>query len=316
MIHENGDIVSCICGGWHTYGPMGNILKNSLTDIFSNQHFNNFRNSIVDQSFRYCLKDQCPKLWNLDKVDKLDFVKNFPNLPTTILLAIDRNCNLKCGSCRNSIEWEKLPNFRTKQILNLLVNEYQNFEEPVVFQCDGAGDIFASSAYKEFFNRNDLPKCFQFNLTSNGNLISKNLHIIEKIKSQILSVGISFDAATQEVYKEVRGGRLDIIVEGINAMKDLGIETIHGSFIIQKKNYLEVVECVNLCKSLGLKFINISKIDRWFHMTNEWWDENKLDNNINVDYEQLIFLLNSLKNDKFVTMCGGVLDLMTKHSST
>ena len=44
--------------------------------------------------------------------------------------------------------------------------------------------------------------------------------------------------------------------------------------------------------------------------------ENKLDNNINVDYEQLIFLLNSLKNDKFVTMCGGVLDLMTKHSST
>ncbi len=314
MIQENGNVVSCICGGWHTYGSMGNLHQNSLSEIFNNQHFNNFRNSIVDQSFKYCLKDQCPKLWNLDEVHNFDFVKNYPRLPTTILLAIDRNCNLKCGSCRNSLTWEKPANVQAKKILDILVDEYKNFDSQVTFQCDGAGDIFASTAYKEFFFREDLPKCFRFNLTSNGNLISKNLHILEKIQSQILSVGLSFDAATQDVYKDVRGGKLDLIIEGVKAMQNLGIERINSSFIIQKKNYFQVADYVNLCKDLGIRPIWISKLDRWWHMSDQWWKENKLDDNPAVDYSQLIPLLRSIKHDQDVTMCGGVMSLLEKYA--
>jgi MoaA/NifB/PqqE/SkfB family radical SAM enzyme len=293
---------------------MGNLFENSLTEIFSNQHFNNFRYSITDQSFKYCLKDQCPKLWNLDEVENFNFLHAYPKLPTIILLAIDRNCNLKCGSCRNHMIWEKPANLKAKQILDILVNEYQNFTDPVTFQCDGAGDIFASTAYKEFFFRDDLPKCFRFNLTSNGNLITKNLHIIEKIKHQTLSVGISFDAATQDVYKEVRGGKLDLIIDGVKAIQDLGVERINASFIIQKKNYLQVVDYVKLCKKLSIKPILISKLDRWWHMTDDWWNENKLDDNPDIDYTQLINLLNSIAQESDVMMCGGVLSLREKYS--
>ena len=317
-VHTNGNISSCLCAGWHTFqDSMGNILETPLTEIFANQSFGKFRGSIIDQSFRYCRKDECAKLWNLDQVDDLDSVIKYKKLPTTMNVQIDSNCNLKCGSCRNEVIWSKPANPTAEKILNRLIEEYQDFNEPVWFQCDGTGDIFASTAYLNFFNSDRLPKCFQFNLTTNGNLVTKNLDVLEKIKDQIFSVCVSFDAATPETYKDIRGGKFDLIVAGVKAMKDMGIYRVNTSFVTQKKNYLELLDHYNMCKELGINYSGLSKMDRWLHMSDTWWEENRLDNNPTIDYDFLIHALKTIKQDPKFGLCGGLEHLIaTKSTST
>ena len=161
-------------------------------------------------------------------------------------------------------------------------------------------------------------KCFQFNITSNGNLITKNLDILEKIKSQIFSVCTSFDSANADTYKEVRGGKYSLIVDGVKAMIDMGISRVNTSFVVQKKNYLEVLDHYYWCKENGINYGGFSKIDRWPHMGNGWWQENQIDNNPTVDYNFLINALNIIKKDnQQFGLCGGLENLIaTKSTST
>jgi len=317
-IHPNGNVASCLCAGWHTFGAnMGNLNQNSLLEIFANQNFEKFRGSIVDQSFQYCRKDECAKLWNLDQVDNLASVAVPLKLPTKMNLQIEKNCNLKCGSCRTGIIWSKDVNPQVEKILNTLIEDYQDFDQPVWFQCDGLGDIFASSAYKNFFMSDRLPKCFQFNLTTNGNLVTKNLDILEKIKDQIFSVCVSFDSGNAETYKEVRGGKYELIVDGVKAMINMGILRVNTSFVTQRKNYSEVLDHYNFCKEIGINHTGFSKIDRWPHMTDAWWNANQIDDNPEVDYDFLITALKTIKQDPKFNLCGGLENLIaTKVTST
>lgn len=315
-IHENGNVSSCLCGGWHSYGnDMGNLNKNSLIEIFANQNFETFRSSIVDQSFKYCRKDQCGKLWNLDQVDNLESVAQKKILPKSILLHIDRNCNLKCASCRNSIDWNKTINPKAKRILDVLIDDYNDYPEPVFIQCDGTGDIFASSAYLEFFSSNRLPRCFQFNLTTNGNLVTKNLDLLRKIKDQIFSICVSFDAGNEITYKNVRGGKYSLIVDGVKAMIDMGILRVNTSFVVQAKNYLEILDHYNFCKETGINHTGFSMIDRWGHMSNDWWQANQIDNNPEIDYDFLIPALKTIKATPKFNICGGLENLIASKSS-
>ena len=317
-IHPDGSVAACLCSGWHKYNhtKMGNLNQNTLKEIFANQQFNEFRGSILDQSFKFCRKDECAKMWSLDELESLDNIQR-PILPTKMNVQIEKNCNLKCGSCRNSLIWSKEVNPQVEKILNTLIEDYQDFDLPVWFQCDGLGDVFASSAYQNFFKSDRLPKCFQFNITSNGNLITKNLDILEKIKSQIFSVCVSFDSANADTYKEVRGGKYSLIVDGVKAMIDMGISRVNTSFVVQKKNYLEILDQYYWCKENGINYGGFSKIDRWGHMSNEWWQENQIDNNPTVDYKFLVNALNIIKKDnQRFGLCGGLENLIATKSTS
>lgn len=317
-ILKGGKVSSCLCPGWHTFGgDMGNLLESSMLDIFANYKFNTFRQSIVDQSFKYCRKDECAKLWNLDQVNNTnEIINSLTSLPTKMNVQIEENCNLKCGSCRNEIRWSKPADPTVEKILDRLVEAYQDFDQPVWFQCDGHGDIFASTAYQNFFMRDDLPKCFQFNLTTNGNLVTKNLDVLRKIKDQIFSVCVSFDAATEETYKVIRGGKFSLIIDGVKAMQDIGILRVNTSFVTQKKNYLELLDHYAMCKDLKINYSGISKIDRWLHMSDQWWQENQLDDNPTVDYAWLTNALKTIKQDPKFGLCGGLENLISQKSTT
>jgi MoaA/NifB/PqqE/SkfB family radical SAM enzyme len=229
---------------------------------------------------------------------------------------IEKNCNLKCASCRSDLIWSKEVNPKVEHILNTLVDDYKTFNKDVWFQCDTWGDIFASAAYKNFFRRDDLPKCFQFNLSTNGNLITKNLDLLEKIKSQIFSVIISLDAANPETYKIVRGGKFEIVLDGIKAMKDMGILRINTAFVVQQKNHKEVLDFYHLCRDLGIDYITLNEMVNQPHMTNEWWELNQIRENPTVDYSYLIDALKFIKNDPKVGLCGGLEYIIASKSTS
>lgn len=299
-----GDLFFCLCPNWNKKGPVGNLLKNSLTEIMHSFAAEAFKNSIVDQTFQYCDKTQCPELYKLDSVENFDFLSQLPRLPTNLVVAIDKNCNLQCPSCRNEKYFNPTPNPAAQHILNLLINEYKDFDEPVYLAADGSGDVFASPVWLEFFARKDLPKCFRFNIATNGNLITKNLDMLESIRDQLHSVIVSLDAATPDTYKKVRGGNFELVLNGIRAMRQMGTR-VHTSFVLQYQNYTEVDAYRKLAKSLDVETIGLHLMDEWHHMAPQWFQENHV---ITADINQknLAKDLIAFKEDPQRSLDGGI----------
>jgi len=281
QIFKDGSVSFCLCSAWHNNTPAGNLHRNSLSEIINSTASQKFKNSIIDQSFRYCNKSLCPQLSQLQIIDNFDSI-SIPQLPTTLALVVDSNCNLKCASCRNSQVYSTEIDPDSKHVLDELCKEYRNFNQPVMIYGDGAGDCFASAAWREFLNRDDLPKCFHFNLTTNGNLLTKNLDIIKKIKSQLHSVIVSLDAATPETYKKIRGGNFNLVLDGVRELINLNIP-VHTQFVLQYQNYQELIQYQQLTQSLGTATFGLQKLFRWPHMNDQWWLENQLEDNKNID---------------------------------
>ena len=308
-ISESGDVSLCLCKSWHTKGIMGNLNSNPLKELFVGQWASEFRHSVIDQTFRHCNPVQCGKFHNLDQVSQIDQTLLTPSLPKNLMLHIDKNCNLKCASCRNENTYSPDANPATQFILESLARDYQDFDSRVLVYCDGAGDVFASTAYQNFLRSSQVPTSWQFCFTTNGNLITKNIDIFDRLADQIDIVIVSLDAATPETYKAIRGGVFEIVVQGIESLVKRGIK-VSSQFVVQSQNYHEIPQYVSLCKQLGIRHIGLQKLDRWLHQNPAWWKINRIENNSTVDYDFLLTELQRLQADPQVGLCGGLIQLL------
>jgi sulfatase maturation enzyme AslB (radical SAM superfamily) len=301
-IYNNGNVYSCLCGGWNTIGSIGNLLSESFADIFQSRQILKFRNSINDQSFNFCNPDRCGTFWSLPSFESLPNLT--ATLPTNIMLSIDSNCNLQCRSCRNNLVYNKAIDHNADIIMQSIIEAYANFDQKVLIYCDGSGDIFVSEAYKKFFQNSKLPSCFKFILTTNGNLLLKNKDIVEKLRDQIDLITVSLDAATNETYKVIRGGNFQTVLDGIKFAVELGIN-VSTQFVVQKSNYKELLDYRELGRALGIQNSGYQLITRWPHMSNQWWDQNKITADIDLSND-----LQKLVHDSHVTLCGGLQSLL------
>ena len=314
----DGRVGLCICNVWHNKQFMGNLFDNSLRDLFSSAWMQEFKDSIYDQSFRYCT-DRCSKLHNLDKIENFNDIDRNPVLPTIIYLQdIDRTCNLRCASCRLTTDYSPAINLNAKKILDRLIDDYQGFNQSVMICGDGMGDVFSSAAYLDFMHNPKLPECFKFAFNTNGTLLTKNIDLIKKLRHRFTGVCVSFDASSADTYKDIRGANFNIVLDGVRQVIDLGIN-VTTSFVLQRKNYKEILEYKELGKSLGVTFIGMEKIKRWGHMTEEWWNENQIDDNSNIDYNFLIPALEEFKAPMVGIgngVDGTILNLINKFRTT
>jgi hypothetical protein len=69
---------------------------------------------------------------------------------------------------------------------------------------------------------------------------------------------------------------------------------------------LFIIKFVKIAFVAFLCFIGLLKINRWEHMTSDWWQHNTLENNLNVDYNFLIPALKEFKNTPGSGICGGL----------
>ena len=149
-----------------------------------------------------------------------------------------------------------------------------------------------------------MPECFRFHFITNGNLVLKNKDLMMRHRDRIISVDVSLDSTTDEVYAQVRGGKLSMVIEGMKWLRDQGIRTTI-SFVAQRRNYGQMIACWRLAQELGCHSINYQGIKRFPHMTDEYWDYTRLEDNPNVDMGALRESLIELSNAPTVVDFSG-----------
>ena len=310
-IHSGGHVYSCLCAEWTNNLFLGNIKDQSLEEIYKNSiPLSDLRQSILDNSYGYCNSNQCPVPLSKEThpyvIDRSQLIKK--DLPSSIMLSLDSNCNLKCPSCRHHRIFSKTIDPDVDFVLQSIKKTYKDHNEKCQVFCDGSGDVFASLAYQNFLFGDDLPDCFNFMITTNGNLITKNIDKILKIKKQIEGVIVSLDAATEETYKKVRGGDLQIVIQGVKSLVDAGIK-VYLQFVLQKQNYKELLQYKKLANELNVGY-GVQLIRRWSHMSDEQWHNSSIIDNPEAHLDELSYYLHVLNQDNTCNLDGGVLSLL------
>jgi MoaA/NifB/PqqE/SkfB family radical SAM enzyme len=314
-IEQDGFLYSCACSNW-TNLAIGNLFDNSITEIFTKSaEIIEHRNNVLEGKYGWCSEKDCNLIGRLPKITTDNVFTEFKidttvHLPTNITMAIDYNCNLKCASCRLNSIFENVVNPRTEYILNDLSAAYKNFDRKTMVMLDGGGDVFVSKAYEEFLFSDKLPKCWQLEILTNGNLIPKRKEQIRKIANQIDLVTVSLDAATEETYAITRGGSWANVIKGIEILKELGIK-IHLQFVLQAANYKELLLYKELANSYKVGY-GVQKIDYRDHMPQSYWTNATLEDNPNIDYDLLKNHLTVLSADKKCNLDGGTRWLLAK----
>jgi len=281
-----GEVRLCGCGIWMPT-TVGNLTVNTLEEILASPLAQKIRQSIIDGSYQYCNEQHCGVISNneLNTIDTVpDNVKHLLTdsslfeRPHWINIQGDNVCNLSCPSCRTGIIKPKISQIQERERVGKIVAE-NLFSTPtdkkIVMHMSGSGEVFASPLLLNLLSTISLERLpnFQLFLQSNGLMAKKNWHRISHLESTIQQILISIDAGTGDTYRVVRRGgtwnQLNSAMKFLqNKKQELGF-SFRTRMVIQNRNYHEIRQFYDFCKSYDVDRIEYAKMTDW----NTWTAE-------------------------------------------
>jgi hypothetical protein len=276
------------CASWLTKElPNGVPIK----ELWNSNEAIDIRKSVMDGSYRYCDKTQCPFLSRLISLknktsgpiihvnDLSDEMKLYYDEqsgivnkgPKIIQMSFDRSCNYKCPSCRVDMI---VANSDKIKSVNLTIEEIEDaYSESIqTIYCSGTADPFASVSYRNYlrnFNPKKYPNLKSIHLHTNASLWNMEMwHSMTNIHPYVKSCEISIDAGTKDTYENITrlGGNWDNLISNLNFISTIEeLESIKCSFVVQQSNYTEMVEFLNLMQSIFQNKVKVffGKITNW-----------------------------------------------------
>ena len=292
-LHEKNSFLCC--PSWLTKSlPSNNLLKKS----WESEEATEIRKSVLDGSYKYCDKNQCPFLHQLIKFGEVgntntlyhknkipdnlkEKIESFNNgiiqPPAIIQFSFDRSCNLKCPSCRIDLIVENSDGIqRVKNTIEEI--EYEYGKTTKILYITGTGDPFVSVGFRDFlrnFDSSKWPSLQKIHLHTNATRWNKKMwDSMSNIHTYVKTCEISIDAATKETYEnKVRlGGNWDELMDNLKFISTIQtLKSIKTSFVVQQYNYKEMKEFYDLMYSIFGKKLNVyfGKILNWGTFTEE-----------------------------------------------
>ncbi len=267
LIDKFGSCYLCECTSWLPQS-VGNVQLQEIEDILSSNSAKTLRESIVDDSYRYCNEKQCA--WLLYTKTGEVWGKDVPVTQIkNIRLAVDDSCNLSCPSCRNKqIFVTSGVHFKTRiKIIDKIIKFLKNLNHEVLIHIGSDGDPFASLIYRYFMRVSADIKNLNFSFQSNGLLLKQMYNRTKKIWDRTKKIGISIDGATRETYELLRqGGSYDKVLENLAFLKEKKKEhdfKFYLHFVVQKDNYHEMIKIIELAEKYDVDNVCLNKIEDW-----------------------------------------------------
>ena len=296
LIDKMGSCYACECQSWLPQS-IGNLQIKSLTDIISSDMHKHLQNSITDGTYRYCNEHQCSYLRSNA------VLHGQPDRIQHLRLAIDDSCNLRCPSCRKGMIFHKEGSAYNLGIkLADKINDWLwEYKHPIQVHIGSDGDPFASHVYRHFMSQTPRTDNITYSILTNG-LMFKEFHKhVPNVIANLKELGVSIDGASKDTYEKLRlGGKWEKILEGLECMAEQKLK--HGfrfilHFVVQKGNYHEMEDIIQLGKDYGADRVWLNKMEDWNVFSN--WDQMNIFNPehpLHTDYKQ--------KLDKVKTYLG------------
>ncbi|MCD6526113.1 MAG: SPASM domain-containing protein [Desulfuromonas sp.] len=275
-IHPNGDVFLC-CPTW-LKRPIGNLLNQSIAEIWNSPVALEIRKSILNGSFHNCNKKRCPFLttqtapvtraipgndaeitgsWN-----KKTAIINEP--PKKLNLCYDHSCNLACPSCRRQPLQATGPQLeRARRISDIILDQLIPTAQEITLS--GFGDPFGSPTYLDLLQRLNRSngKLPNIRLHSNGQLWTrKRWEGLANLHQRVTEAEISVDAATAVTYAtNRRGGSFAQLLENLDYLAGQPFR-LTLSMVVQTNNYREIPAFVELAEKFQAE-VYLSRLVNW-----------------------------------------------------
>ena len=270
LIDKNGSCFACECTSWLPQS-IGNLQIQPLNNIIGSATHERLQESMTDSTYRYCNEHQCPYIL----ANNVGHIQLGEDSIKHLRLAIDDSCNLKCPSCRAKLIFHKDGSQFKKRIqladkindwLQLNLN-YNWFNDPIQVHIGSDGDPFASHVYRHFMEHTPKRDNIKYSILTNG-LMFKEFHTkVPYVINNLQELGVSIDGASKETYEKLRlGGNWDKIRENLDCIAELKEKhnfrfILH--FVVQKDNYHEMENIIDLGKQYGADRVWLNKIEDW-----------------------------------------------------
>ncbi len=266
-IHRNGIVFMC-CPAW-LKRPIGNLLEQSIAEIWNGPLARELRKSILNSSFHNCSRTRCPFL--LAKQDPVQTIAQItsnqvqsairdketilPYLPQRLNLCFDHSCNLSCPSCREQhLTMEPKEQDRNKEITAIIKEELLPVAQEVTMS--GYGDPFASKAYLDILDglNTQGKDGAKLRLHSNGMLwTEQRWNRFSNLHQRVTAAEISVDAATSETYQKNRpGGSFSRLLTNLDYLAQQPFN-LTLSMVVQTNNFMEIPLFIELAQKHGAR---------------------------------------------------------------
>ncbi len=266
-----GDVFPCLCPAWLPFS-IGNIFEaESFEAIWNSERAQEIRRSILDGDYSYCSRTLCSflaakKLPSRQAIEddalqhkmatRTTYVEEPPEF---VELNHDPTCNLACPSCRTGIVIAKPEEQQAfaRAADRVLIPLLRRVRGQVY--VNGGGEAFASEHLRSILkavNRTDFPGLSIRLITNGTSLTPTRWAEYSNLPEMIDIVQVSLDAARPETFENLRRpARWSIVsknLEHLAAMRREGtIKTFGINFVVQKANFREIFEFVDLGLRLG-----------------------------------------------------------------
>ena len=267
LIDKQGSCYACECTSWLPQS-IGNLQIRSLDDIIGSDMHKHLQDSITDGTYRYCNESQC------SYIKSGAVLHGQPDRIQHLRLAIDDSCNLRCPSCRKGMIFHREGSaFNLGIKLADKINDWlHDHDHPVQVHIGSDGDPFASHVYRHFMQQTPRRDNIKYSILTNG-LMFKEFHAkVPYVISNLQELGVSIDGATKDTYEKLRmGGRWEKILEGLECMAEQKQKhrfrfILH--FVVQRDNYHEMENIIDLGEKYGADRVWLNKIEDWGTMAN------------------------------------------------
>lgn len=226
--HACGDVRMC---GWTQY-VIGNLLENSIEELWHGEKAEKFRKSLQDGSYQFCKSEMCPYLAN-HTLDTILTEYKVPNYPRYCSLSYEEQCNYVCKFCRDkkyvSTQGEREQYKKIEKEVKKFIGELDTLS------TNGVGEVFCSPSILNILGNVKLKESAKVQVESNGSLFNeKNWQKIDNIGKYNLEVIITVHSFDEDAYQFLSGTTLpvDNVLQNLRFIKSLREKNIVNRFEI------------------------------------------------------------------------------------
>lgn len=259
-------------------------------EFATGEEWKEFRRSLLDGSFRYCQKNQCPNIvgrWLPEKGKCDDPViksliagdEEIKPLIREVHFSYDTHCNLICPSCRT----ERCMNSAEEtEKMNAV---YDTCLKPYVVKAEhlclsGCGEALVSEHGRHILTSVSGREYDNLLIELRTNITALNQSTwmsLGESRRRIRHIAASVDGIG-EVFEELRyPAKWDIVsrnLEFISSLRRAGeIDLFEIHVVAQRRNIHQLFDIVMLASDLGADAVTFSKIVNWRGMSEKEYDE-------------------------------------------